>query len=160
MTRLDFPVWSLPVSFLLFVLFKVDRRCLFCLRSNQTFCIKIAIRLKVLRPDEVVRDENCDPPVAVAPSQKIIPFQTGGLLDCPDVEEARKMATGNTTVIWTHVRPSRVSLSVSVLSLSCLTRLPVSSSEVHKPVQHPTAAERSQSSDPRHAEYLPGAVLL
>nr|XP_040039060.1 LOW QUALITY PROTEIN: interleukin-1 receptor accessory protein [Gasterosteus aculeatus aculeatus] len=73
-----------------------------CMLSNQTFCIKIAIRLKVLRPDEVVRDENCDPPVAVAPSQKIIPFQTGGLLDCPDVEEARKMATGNTTVTWTH----------------------------------------------------------
>ncbi|KAM8905315.1 interleukin-1 receptor accessory protein isoform 2-T2 [Spinachia spinachia] len=73
-----------------------------CMLSNQTSCIKIAMRLKVLRPDDVARGKNCGPPVAVAASQRIIAFQTGGLLDCPDLQEARKMATGDPTVTWSH----------------------------------------------------------
>ncbi|XP_062416930.1 interleukin-1 receptor accessory protein [Pungitius pungitius] len=73
-----------------------------CMLSNQTSCIKISMRLKVLRPDEVSRSESCHPPVAVAPTQRIIPFQTGGQLDCPDLQEARKMAGGDATVTWSH----------------------------------------------------------
>ncbi|XP_068560667.1 interleukin-1 receptor accessory protein isoform X2 [Cebidichthys violaceus] len=73
-----------------------------CMLSNKTSCSKIAIRLKVLRPDEVVRDQDCEPPVAVAPTPTVIAFQMGGFLDCPDLRDAHKMADGETKVTWSH----------------------------------------------------------
>ncbi|KAM6931955.1 interleukin-1 receptor accessory protein isoform 1-T2 [Lycodopsis pacificus] len=71
-----------------------------CLLSNKSSCTKSAVRLKVLRPDEFVHD--CEPPVAVAPKPMLIAFQIGGFLDCPHLEDARKMADGETKVTWSH----------------------------------------------------------
>ncbi|XP_044057410.1 interleukin-1 receptor accessory protein isoform X2 [Siniperca chuatsi] len=71
--------------------------------SNKSSCSKIAMRLKVLRPDEVVRSSDCEPPVAVATSQVVIPVQEGKMLDCPDLQDAAKMADGKLTVTWYHL---------------------------------------------------------
>ncbi|KAK9520388.1 hypothetical protein VZT92_020280 [Zoarces viviparus] len=73
-----------------------------CMLSNKSSCSKIAVRLTVLRPDEVVRDQDCEPPVAVAPTPTFIAFQMGGFLDCPHLKDARKMADGETKVTWSH----------------------------------------------------------
>ncbi|XP_078103332.1 interleukin-1 receptor accessory protein isoform X3 [Sander vitreus] len=74
-----------------------------CMLRNKSSCSKIATRLKVLRPDEVVRGTDCEPPVAVAPTQEVIPFQQGKTLHCPDLQEAGKMVDENTTITWYHV---------------------------------------------------------
>ncbi|KAJ4918145.1 hypothetical protein JOQ06_012530 [Pogonophryne albipinna] len=60
-------------------------------------CSKMAMRLSVLRPSEVFRDNDCDPPVAWESTRQVIPFQMGGTMDCPDLKEAGKMADNNTT---------------------------------------------------------------
>ncbi|XP_049921555.1 interleukin-1 receptor accessory protein [Epinephelus moara] len=75
-----------------------------CMLRNKSSCSQIAMQLKVLRPDDVVRSLECEPPVAMAASEVIIPFQEGKVLDCPDLEEARKMAEGEPTVTWYHVK--------------------------------------------------------
>lgn len=75
-------------------------------RRNKSSCSKIAMRLKVLRPDDVVRGADCEPPVAVATSQVVIPLQEGKVLDCPDLQDAAKMADGEPTVTWQHVTPT------------------------------------------------------
>ncbi|XP_044057411.1 interleukin-1 receptor accessory protein isoform X3 [Siniperca chuatsi] len=74
-----------------------------CMLRNKSSCSKIAMRLKVLRPDEVVRSSDCEPPVAVATSQVVIPVQEGKMLDCPDLQDAAKMADGKLTVTWYHL---------------------------------------------------------
>ncbi|KAK5868157.1 hypothetical protein PBY51_009196 [Eleginops maclovinus] len=73
-----------------------------CMLRNKTSCSKIAMRLTVLRPDEVVRANDCDLPVAVETTPMVIPFQMGEIMDCPDLQEAAKVADVNTmtTVTW------------------------------------------------------------
>ncbi|KAK5928812.1 hypothetical protein CgunFtcFv8_010102 [Champsocephalus gunnari] len=72
-----------------------------CMLRNKTSCSKMAMRLSVLRPSEVLRANDCDPPVAWESTRQVIPFQTGGTMDCPDLKEAGKMADNNTTsVTW------------------------------------------------------------
>ncbi|XP_071352293.1 interleukin-1 receptor accessory protein isoform X2 [Trachinotus anak] len=78
-----------------------------CMLRNKSSCSKIAMRLKVLRLDEVVRDPDCQPPVAVATSHMVIPLQDGHTLDCPDVQDITKMADSRPTVTWYHVRQHR-----------------------------------------------------
>ncbi|KAL7401287.1 hypothetical protein ABVT39_025843 [Epinephelus coioides] len=75
-----------------------------CMLRNKSSCSQIAMQLKVLQPNDVVRNLECEPPVAMAASEVIIPFQEGKVLDCPDLEEARKMAEGEPTVTWYHVK--------------------------------------------------------
>ncbi|XP_070685016.1 interleukin-1 receptor accessory protein isoform X2 [Pempheris klunzingeri] len=74
-----------------------------CMLRNKSSCSKISMRLKVLRPDDVVRATDCDPPVAVAASQVVVPLQEGGLLDCPHLQDAAKMADSEPTVTWHRV---------------------------------------------------------
>ncbi|XP_070826587.1 interleukin-1 receptor accessory protein isoform X2 [Chaetodon trifascialis] len=76
-----------------------------CMLRNKSSCSKIAVRLKVLRPDEVVRAADCAPPVAVATTQMIIPLQTGDMLDCPNLKDVANMADSEPTVTWRHVKP-------------------------------------------------------
>ncbi|XP_059187184.1 interleukin-1 receptor accessory protein isoform X2 [Centropristis striata] len=73
-----------------------------CMLRNKSSCSKIAMRLKVMRPDEVVRGADCELPVAAPVSQEVVAFQTGKVVDCPDLQEARKMADGEATVTWYH----------------------------------------------------------
>lgn len=68
--------------------------------SNKSSCSKIAIRLKVLRPDDVVK---CALPVAVAPIEDLIPLQEGKTLDCPDLQDATKMSESAPKVQWYFV---------------------------------------------------------
>ncbi|XP_008285461.1 interleukin-1 receptor accessory protein [Stegastes partitus] len=75
-----------------------------CMLRNKSSCSKIAMRLTVLRRDEAVRGVDCEPPVAVAAAQETIALQGGETLDCPDLQDAAKMADGEPTVTWYHVR--------------------------------------------------------
>ncbi|KAG8001705.1 Interleukin-1 receptor accessory protein [Nibea albiflora] len=87
-----------------------------CMLRNRSSCSKIAMRLKVLRPDEVAHGSDCQPPVAVAPTQVNIGLQEGRTLDCPDYQDAAKMADSELTVTWQHVRPKTVySMSLNKL---------------------------------------------
>ncbi|XP_072315381.1 interleukin-1 receptor accessory protein-like [Eucyclogobius newberryi] len=74
-----------------------------CMLRNKTTCSKIAMRLTVLRPEDVARGNSCAPAVAVPVTQEVIPFQNGKILDCPDAEGAAKMADGTPTVSWVHL---------------------------------------------------------
>ncbi|XP_026047675.1 interleukin-1 receptor accessory protein isoform X1 [Astatotilapia calliptera] len=71
-----------------------------CMLRNKSSCSKIAIRLKVLRPDDVVK---CALPVAVAPIEDLIPLQEGKTLDCPDLQDATKMSESAPKVQWYFV---------------------------------------------------------
>uniref|UniRef100_A0A3Q3WIZ3 Interleukin 1 receptor accessory protein n=1 Tax=Mola mola TaxID=94237 RepID=A0A3Q3WIZ3_MOLML len=64
---------------------------------NRSSCIKMATRLKVPRPDEVVQSVDCAPPVATAADDVVIPLQEGKMLDCPDLQEAANMADSEPT---------------------------------------------------------------
>lgn len=75
-----------------------------CMLRNKSSCSKIAMRLTVLRPDEVVRGADCEPPVAVAATKEYVALQGGKTLDCPDLQDAAKMADGEPTVTWCHCR--------------------------------------------------------
>ncbi|XP_076026445.1 interleukin-1 receptor accessory protein isoform X2 [Genypterus blacodes] len=69
--------------------------------SNKSSCSKIAMRLEVLSRDQVASGPDCA--VATAPSQVIIPLQEGKKLDCPDLQDAIKMADGgDLNVTWYH----------------------------------------------------------
>ncbi|XP_055022752.1 interleukin-1 receptor accessory protein isoform X2 [Boleophthalmus pectinirostris] len=74
-----------------------------CMIRNKTSCSKIAMRLTVLRPEDVAHRNSCAPAVAVAATHKEIPFQNGEVLDCPDAQEAAKMADSTPTVTWVHL---------------------------------------------------------
>ncbi|KAM9853385.1 interleukin-1 receptor accessory protein-like isoform 1-T2 [Aulostomus maculatus] len=74
-----------------------------CMLRNKSTCSKIAMRLKVLQHDEVSRGSSCEPPVAVAATQVVIPLQEGKVLDCPDLRDAAKMADSPPTVTWHHL---------------------------------------------------------
>ncbi|XP_036937748.1 interleukin-1 receptor accessory protein-like [Acanthopagrus latus] len=74
-----------------------------CMLRNKTSCSRIAMRLKVLRPDQVARGADCA--VAVSTSHLIIPFEKGKMLDCPDLQDAAKMADSEPTVTWNFVTP-------------------------------------------------------
>ncbi|KAE8277650.1 Interleukin-1 receptor accessory protein [Larimichthys crocea] len=70
---------------------------------NRSSCSKISMRLRVLRPDEVARGSDCEPPVAMAPTHLNIGLQEGRGLDCPDYQDAAKMADSEPTVTWQHL---------------------------------------------------------
>ncbi|KAM3615411.1 uncharacterized protein V6R79_001901 [Siganus canaliculatus] len=74
-----------------------------CMLCNKSSCSKMAVRLEVLLPDRVPRRADCEPPVAVAPTQAFLPLQQGRVLDCPDVDAVDRMADGEVTVTWMHV---------------------------------------------------------
>lgn len=76
-----------------------------CMLRNKTSCSKIAMRLTVLRPEDVTHGNSCAPAVAMAASREKIPLQEGKALDCPDAQEAAKMADSTPTVTW--VFPTR-----------------------------------------------------
>uniref|UniRef100_A0A3Q3K8Z3 Interleukin 1 receptor accessory protein n=1 Tax=Monopterus albus TaxID=43700 RepID=A0A3Q3K8Z3_MONAL len=63
----------------------------------------IAMRLKVLQRDEVVRGAGCPPLADMPASHVVIPLQEGKTLDCPDLQDASKMADGEPTVTWYHM---------------------------------------------------------
>lgn len=87
---------------------------LFC--RNKSSCSKIAMRLKVLQADSVVRDVECEPPVAAATSHVVIPLQEDKVLECPGLHEVTKMADSEPTVKWVLVKSRSVtqgSLKVS-----------------------------------------------
>ncbi|XP_038153621.1 interleukin-1 receptor accessory protein isoform X2 [Cyprinodon tularosa] len=71
-----------------------------CMLRNKSSCSKIAMRLKVLRRDEVIRSTYCDLPVATAPTQELIPMQEGKTLDCPDLQDIAKVSESEPTVKW------------------------------------------------------------
>ncbi|XP_039986954.1 interleukin-1 receptor accessory protein [Xiphias gladius] len=77
-----------------------------CMLRNKSSCSKIAMRLKVLRRDQVVLSADCQPPVAVEATHMVIPLQEGKTLDCPDLQEATKIADSKPTVTWYHVTQS------------------------------------------------------
>lgn len=71
-----------------------------CMLRNQSSCSKIAMRLRVLRRDDVVPSNSCLPAVAVAATPVVIPLQQGHRVDCPDLHNATKMADSEPTVTW------------------------------------------------------------
>ncbi|MEQ2267120.1 hypothetical protein XENORESO_001994 [Xenotaenia resolanae] len=74
---------------------------------NKSSCSKIAMRLKVLRPEEVVRSTSCEPPVAMPATQEWIGLQEGKTLNCPDLQYAVKMSEIEPTVSWYYVNPDK-----------------------------------------------------
>ncbi|XP_034024886.1 interleukin-1 receptor accessory protein-like [Thalassophryne amazonica] len=73
-----------------------------CTLRNESSCSKTAVRLEVLQPQEAVRGAECELPVATVPNHMVIPLQQGKTLDCPDLQDAARMATGSLTVTWFH----------------------------------------------------------
>uniref|UniRef100_A0A8C6U8G4 Interleukin 1 receptor accessory protein n=1 Tax=Neogobius melanostomus TaxID=47308 RepID=A0A8C6U8G4_9GOBI len=73
-----------------------------CMLRNKTSCSKIAMRLTVLRPEDVTLPNSCGPAFAVAASPERVPLQEGKTLDCPDAQEAAKMADATPSVTWVH----------------------------------------------------------
>lgn len=98
-------VWA--PRFLCFELY-VQTRLLSLSCSNKSSCSKIAMRLRVLQPDEAGRGANCPPQGTEAVAQEVIPLQEGKALDCPDLQDATKMADSDPTVTWYHVRQGPV----------------------------------------------------
>ncbi|CAL9684464.1 unnamed protein product [Knipowitschia caucasica] len=74
-----------------------------CMLRKNTSCCKIAMRLTVLRAEDVPRENRCAPAVAMTPTPEEIPFQQGKLLVCPGALEASKMADSPPTVTWTFL---------------------------------------------------------
>lgn len=62
------------------------------------------MRLKVLQSG----GDNCPPLGTTTTSQVVIPLQEGKALDCPDLQDAAKMADSTPTVTWYHVRDGPV----------------------------------------------------
>lgn len=91
--------------------------CLSC--RNKSSCSKIAMRLTVLRPDEVVRAISCEPPVATTTTQVVIPLQDGKVLECPDLQDITKEADSKLNVTWLHVIPSSSVIQRTMKAPSC-----------------------------------------
>lgn len=85
------------------------------------------MQLKVVKLDQAAWEPTWQAPVTVVTTDTIIPLQEGKTLECPNVQEARKMADGQPRVRWYHVRTDRtVRLSVPSVCVClalCLTRL-------------------------------------
>lgn len=75
-----------------------------CMLRNRTSCSRMAMRLTVVRPEDVAGENSCAPPVAVAALEEEIPYHNGKILDCPDAQEAAKMANSTPTVTWVFQR--------------------------------------------------------
>lgn len=75
---------------------------------NESSCIKTTTRLKVPRPDELVRSDDCAPAVAMAAEDVIVPLQEGKMLDCPDLQDAANMADSEPKVTWLFVHGNNV----------------------------------------------------
>ncbi|XP_034459503.1 interleukin-1 receptor accessory protein-like isoform X2 [Hippoglossus hippoglossus] len=74
-----------------------------CMLRNKSSCSKIAMRLKVLRREDLVQDSDCPPPVAASTSSVDIPQLGGWILDCPGLQDVTKMADSDPSVTWYHV---------------------------------------------------------
>ncbi|XP_068174113.1 interleukin-1 receptor accessory protein [Antennarius striatus] len=74
-----------------------------CMLCNTSTCHNSTMRLKVQRRNEVNRVADCEPPVAVAARHEIIPLQEGKALECPDLNDAAKMADSTPRVTWFFV---------------------------------------------------------
>lgn len=68
-------------------------------------CLQATVRLVVLRPEDVGQTVDCLPAVAAATSQVSVPFQDGRVLECPDMQDATRMASGEPNVTWLYVKP-------------------------------------------------------
>lgn len=88
-------------------------------RRNKSSCSKIAMRLTVLRPDEVLRGVEGEPPVAAPTSPVVIHLQEGGVLDCPDLRDVDEMADSKATVTWLHVKPDNLVIQRTTKAPSC-----------------------------------------
>ncbi|XP_061683840.1 interleukin-1 receptor accessory protein-like isoform X6 [Syngnathoides biaculeatus] len=84
-----------------------DKGSYVCQLGRCSECVETAARVSVVRPCDLavacpggVRE--CDLPVAVAPAQAAVPLQSGDTLDCPDWQEARRMADAPPAVTWYH----------------------------------------------------------
>lgn len=71
-------------------------------------CLQATVHVAVLRPEDVVRGMDCEPAVAAATSQVFIPLQDAFDLECPDLQDATRMAAGEPKVTWLYVNPGRV----------------------------------------------------
>ncbi|CAN9510860.1 unnamed protein product [Ophioblennius macclurei] len=74
-----------------------------CMLRNKSSCTKIAMRLSVWRRDAAPRGSACEPPAAAPPTQAVIKLGQGGVLDCPGLQAAAKVASGPPQVTWSHV---------------------------------------------------------
>ncbi|XP_061683835.1 uncharacterized protein LOC133505021 isoform X3 [Syngnathoides biaculeatus] len=86
-----------------------DKGSYVCQLGRCSECVETAARVSVVRPCDLavacpggVRE--CDLPVAVAPAQAAVPLQSGDTLDCPDWQEARRMADAPPAVTWSACR--------------------------------------------------------
>lgn len=75
-----------------------------CMLRNKTSCSKIAMRLSVLRRDEVTRGSACEPLTAVPPIETFVALQEGHTLECPDLQDATRMSDSPPKVTWSHVK--------------------------------------------------------
>ncbi|XP_056904493.1 LOW QUALITY PROTEIN: interleukin-1 receptor accessory protein-like [Takifugu flavidus] len=78
-----------------------------CRLGNRSVCIKATMQLTVLRPDQVVRSTDCEPAVATATRHVVIPFQDERVLECPDLQEASRLAPEEPSVTWMFVKPGK-----------------------------------------------------
>lgn len=79
------------------------------------------MRLKVVKLDEVASDPSCQAPVAVVTSDTTIPLQEGKMLECPNIQDATKMADSQPSVTWYHVRTEAMVMHQSVCQSVCLS---------------------------------------
>ncbi|XP_029027614.1 interleukin-1 receptor accessory protein [Betta splendens] len=74
-----------------------------CMLRNKSSCSKITMHLEVL-PGGAALGDRCPPQGAVEPAQVVIPMQEDKRLHCPHLQDAAKMADGEPSVAWYHVR--------------------------------------------------------
>lgn len=66
------------------------------------------MHLKVVKLDEVAWEPTWQAPVAMVTTNVIIPLQGGMTLECPNIQDATKMADSQPSVTWYHVRTNRM----------------------------------------------------
>lgn len=64
--------------------------------------------LTVLPSEQTIGNDKCSAPAGVPTRQVIVGLQEGAVLNCPDLEDAAKMADGKPNVTWLHVNPSNL----------------------------------------------------
>lgn len=64
--------------------------------------------LTVLPSEQTIGDDTCSAPAGAPTRQVIVGMSQGMVLDCPDLEDAAKMADGKPNVTWLHVNPSNL----------------------------------------------------
>lgn len=71
-------------------------------------CLQATVRLAVLQSEHVVRRVDCEPAVVAETSQVSVPVQDGTVLECPNLQDATRMAAGEPSVRWLYVKPDNV----------------------------------------------------